>query len=193
MKLETGNIYSFHYRRYKNDPNPLVLILYQDKDICHALNFHYLSKNLSEELITMIAKMATQKIKNKPMYELYHNWMKRNIPGVIQNAYRTYKPQHITSVKRLTRGYWGINSFINYMNEKEKHLTLTKVQERLKDKINKFKKATYNKPKKEKRKINLDKLQDYIIQYVNQVDDLIKQTKSKDESIYTKLYKDLNK
>jgi hypothetical protein len=191
MKLETGNIYSFHYRRYKNDPNPLALILYQDNNICHALNFHYLSKNLNEELILMIAKMATKMIKTESMYNLYHNWMKRNIPGVIEKAYRTYKPQHITSVKRMTRGYWGIQSFINFMKEREAHLDLTTVQKRLAEKIKKFKETERKKP--EKKKVNLNKLQNYIIKYVEQADELVKEHREKDKSAYTKRHQDVKK
>lgn len=181
--LETGNIYSFHYRRFTVDPNPLVLVLYCDDDICHAINLHYLPKPLSEELIDMIAKIAIKNVKLYSMYHHYHNWMKKNIPHVIKHAYRTYKPNQMTSIHQVTKGRWGIKSFIDYQKEKEKHLTLSKVQERLSTKINKEKK------KKVPKKINLNKLEEHIMNYVNEADDLIQKAKTKDESLYTKLYK----
>jgi len=184
MILKIGNIYSFHYRRYKVDPNPLVLVLYCDKDICHALNFHYLSKELNEQLIHMIATLAVKNNKDIDTYNLYHNWMKRHIPAVIRNAYRTYKPNQITSVKKVTNGYWGIKTFLKEKEEKEKHLKTTQVQERISKKINKKKAETLA-----NKKLNLNKLQDYIINYVNYVDKLIKENRKEDKSIYTKLKK----
>lgn len=183
-KLETGNIYSFHYRRYKTDPNPLVLILYHDKDICHALNFHYLKANLTIQLIKMIADFAIKNSKKISMYQHYHNWMKRYIPGVIKNAYRTYKPNHITSVKQVTKGNWGIESFVNYIADKEKHLTKTKVQERLSKKL-----RTEKTKEIEGKKININKLENYIINYVDTAEDLIRKSREKDQSIYTRVHK----
>jgi len=138
-KLSAGNIYNFHYRRYKHDPYPMVLVLYCDDKLCHALNFHYLIENESDELIHMIAALATRSMKSRSMYTHYHNWMKRNIPGVIKNAYRTYKPNHITENKQITRGYWGVQTFVAELRKKTKPQQLTAVQKKLAEKLNKRK------------------------------------------------------
>jgi hypothetical protein len=180
-KLNTGNIYSFHYRRYKQDPNPLVLVLYCDNDICHSLNFHYLPKKLNNKLIHMIARLALKQLKTRSTYALYHNWMKKYIPDIIKRAYRTYKPNQMTSIKRITYGYWGITSFLKYIDKQEEHKKLSTVQERLSKKINKQKTKKITKQKK----INVEKLDDYIKNYVNAIDIIIQSGRTEDLSKYT--------
>lgn len=183
-KLKVGNIYSFHYYRYQVDPNPLVLVLYWDKEICHALNFHYLKDKLTAELIQMIAMFAIKKSKNISMYQHYHNWMKKYIPSVIKHAYRTYKPEYITSIKQVTEGAWGIDTFIKHINQKEKYIVKTKIQERLSKKINQEKVNVFK-----NKKINLNKLENYIINYIDEAEKIIQKSRKENQSLYTRLHK----
>lgn len=186
MKLEAGNIYSFHYSNYKDDPNPLVLVLYCDDEICHALNFHYLGKTYTQELINMICLIALKFLNMKSMYAHYHNWMKRNIPGVIRHSYRTYKPKHIKSVKRLTVGYWGINTFLQEYNQATKHKKLTAVQEKLSKTINKKKSDAIV---KQKTKIDFGEMCKQIDRFVDRAEEVYQSGKKEDLSKYTFLNK----
>lgn len=183
-QLKTGLIYSFHYRRFKNDPNPLVLVLYCDRRICHAINFHYLKGNYNIQLIHMIASIASKTLKMKSMYAHYHSWMKRKIPGVIARAYRTYKPQHITGVKKITKGFWGVESFLKSL-KKPKHLKLTEVQKRLIEKINKKKAERIKKQEFKKTKITPKQLEENIKNYVRKMDKILESLRKKDKSKYT--------
>lgn len=181
--LNAGNIYSFYYKRYKHDPSPLALVLYCDATICHALNFHYLfTKNLNDDLIHMIAALATHNIRLYSMYSHYHNWMKKHIPGVIENAYRTYKPKHITEVKQITRGYWGITTFLNQVRAKNKHLALSSVQKRLSQKINAAKALKF-KREAAAAEMNIDTISAAIEHYVNYMDSLISEARAEKEEM----------
>ena len=186
MKLEAGNIYSFHYSNYKEDPNPMVLVLYCDEEICHALNFHYLGKTYTQELINMITLIALKFINTKSMYAHYHNWMKKNIPGVIRHSYRTYKPKYIKRPKKLTAGYWGINTFLNEYNNATKHKKLTAVQTKLSKVINK-KKA--EKIIKEQSKIDIEEMIKQIDKFVERAEQVYQSGKKEDLSRYTFLNK----
>ena len=177
MKLESGTIYSVHYRRYKVDPKPLILVLYSNKHICHAINLHYLHGKYSKQLIHMIAAIATKVIKFSSIYNHYHGWMKRYIPGVIKRAYRTYKPQHMTSIKPITKGYWGITTFLQEGQPKK----MTTVQKRLSEKIN------IEKSKKiQTKQKSIQQLEKDITAYVDKIEAILS-TRKEDQTKYTKI------
>jgi len=187
-KLEAGNIYSFHYSRFQTDPYPLVLVLYCDDDICHALNFHYLGKSYTQELINMITQIAIKSIKLDSMYSHYHNWMKKKVPGVIRHSYRTYKPSFIKSPQKLTSGYWGIDTFLKEYHDKYNHNKLTKIQTKLSEKINK-KQAQAFKKRKEEGVFNIQKMIEEIDLFVANADKIIQEGRKEDLSKFTFLNK----
>jgi hypothetical protein len=187
-KLETGNIYSFHYSRFQVDPYPLVLVLYCDSDICHALNFHYLGKTYTQELINMITQIAMKSIKVDSMYAHYHDWMKKKIPGIVRHSYRTYKPSFIKYPKKLTNGYWGIDTFLKEYQKTQQHPKLTKIQNKLLEKVSKQQTKDFNKIKQEG-VFNIEKMINQINQFVENSDKILQEGRKDDLSKYTFLNK----
>lgn len=183
MKLQTGNIYSFNYREYKHDPHPLVLVLYCDDKICHALNFHYLNVEYTDQLINMISMIALRYMNTHSMYSHYHNWMKKKIPGVIRHAYRTYKPQYISHTVQITNGHWGLQSFMSVVKQL-KAKQLTTLQKRLTSKINQEKSTSIQNEKKD---FDINLLSQNINNYVSQIDAILSKSRKEDQSKYTRL------
>lgn len=185
-QLKEGLIYSFKYNNYKKDPNPLVLVLYSDQRICHALNFHYLHGDLNMQLIQMISRVASKKLRIKSMYAHYHHWMKKNIPGVIRVAYRTYKPNFMSGVQQITSGFWGTNSFMQSMIGRRK-LKLTETQKRIAEKIDK-KKLKEGELYKEKVTRKLSYNPQNIENYVSLMNKIVQEGKKTDKTKFTYAY-----
>lgn len=112
MKLNTGCIYKIDYAGYRIDPSPLTLILYSGKKYTHGINITYLSKGLSNQLIEIIAKIATTQIKANDAYDLYHSHLKKKIPSVIRIAYRTYFTNKIKNPIFVSNGYFNTKDFL---------------------------------------------------------------------------------
>ena len=118
MKLEKGAIYRFKYVNYTTDKFPLAIILHSDSQYTHALNLNYLPKQLKEQTIEMIALLATKKLKyfskdnDLKSYELYHNYIKRQLPKVIRFAYRKYFTHLIRESSKVSSGVFNNKAFI---------------------------------------------------------------------------------
>lgn len=117
MKLKRGYIAYFRYRRYHKDPYPLALVLYVGDELIHCLNIHYLSQNLTDDLVEMIVKVALKRLKSQDQYRFYHNYMKRYLPNVIKASYRTYKPGYITDVVIVSKGFEMTAGFLNALKK----------------------------------------------------------------------------
>ena len=120
MKLKAGNIYKIKYTRYERDPYPLILVLYVDDDFVHAINLNYLTTALTDKVIEMVAQIAQKQLKFTNMYQHYHGWMKKKLPLVVRNGYRTYKPKSIANITSVANGYWGTKNLLTSILPKEK-------------------------------------------------------------------------
>jgi len=138
MSLQKGWIYNFRYARYRNDPQPLALILYADKRIAHAINISYLSPILANDLIDMLIMIATNKVSGRIIkgldgedtYELYHSYMKYKLGAIIKKAYRIYFIKSIRDLRPVSRGF---NETTNYLSDMK---TITApIQKIIKEKI----------------------------------------------------------
>lgn len=118
--LRKGHIVYFNYKNYHKDPNPLALILYADHRYVHCINLHYLSSNLSDELIEMIALIAGKWLDGSNTYHLYHKHMKQYLPAVLRAAYRTYKPQHIHNHVYVSKGFNAVKSILEFLKDRAK-------------------------------------------------------------------------
>ena len=144
MKLKAGNIYLFKYFRYKQDKQPLVLVLYhgmntlKDKatlhgkpqeihhEIIHGININYLKDDLTEELIDMMVKIAMKELNAKDMYRFYHTYIKRNLLPIISKAYRIYLVNSIGNPVPVSRGYNETRNFLlNMITSKKETYRVT--------------------------------------------------------------------
>ena len=112
MKLKPGNIYKIKYNKYERDPYPLILVLYEDKHLVHAINLNYLTPALTNKVIEMVAQIAQKQLKFTNMYNHYHGWMKKKLPLVIRNGYRTYALKSIGRTTVIANGYWGAKNLL---------------------------------------------------------------------------------
>jgi len=112
MQLKRGYIAYFKYSRYHKDPYPLALVLYADDKVLHCLNIHYLSKDLTDELVEMIARVALKRLDARDAYRFYHNFLKPKLPHVIQKCYRVYKTPHIQNAVIVSYGFETSRRFI---------------------------------------------------------------------------------
>ncbi len=137
MKLKRGLIYYFEYGRWHEDPYPLALVLYAGDTLVHCLNLHYLDGQLNDDLIAMITKIALGKLDARDQYKFYHSYMKRRMPGVIKNAYRTYKPGYIRNVVVVSNGFEITQAFLEKLRKfaKVKHLTKKKIETQIKKEV----------------------------------------------------------
>ena len=90
MKLNKGWIYSIYYSNWREDPNPLVLVLFSGKDKTHCLNLTYLSPALTERVINMLGLLATKKLsyrknirRHKPCAQAEKNRCRNNPSAII--------------------------------------------------------------------------------------------------------------
>lgn len=100
--FKKGCIYRTRYRRYKHDKTPLILVLYADKTIVHALNINYLNTEYIDEYIQFLGKYFKIITGRYSAYSFYHKYMKRGVHNVIKKAYRTYKPDAFSSKSKIT-------------------------------------------------------------------------------------------
>jgi hypothetical protein len=126
MKLLKGCIYRFKYQGYHSDKFPMALILYSDNLKTHALNLNYLRPHMRNEVIDMISKLATSKLrvnhrskkeeeilfKGSDTYQLYHMYLKRKLPQIIRFAYRTYHTHLILNDQIVSKGFWHMRTFL---------------------------------------------------------------------------------
>ena len=113
MRLERGFVYRIKYSQHKNDPFPLVLVLYADKDKAHCINFNYLNNKLTNRLINIITDVATKRTNSENAYAFYHRHLKKLIPAVIKVAYRTYFTSKITNAQKVTEGFYQTKGFLS--------------------------------------------------------------------------------
>lgn len=111
-KLERGKIYRIRYSNYRQDPFPLILVLYTDKTKCHALNINYLSQRLTNQLINVISDVATKKVNGSNAYSFYHRHLKKVIPTVIKYCYRTYFNEKIVNPRLVSEGFGQTRNFL---------------------------------------------------------------------------------
>ena len=102
--LERGHIYHFIYKGYKHDPVPLVLILWAGDGVVHGINVNYLPKDIRENLVDMLAKMAMGFVDWRDAYNFYHSYLKHKAPRMIRLSYRTYKDSLIKGITYVSVG-----------------------------------------------------------------------------------------
>lgn len=126
MKLLKGCIYRFKYQGYHSDKFPMALVLHSDTRITHALNLNYLRPHMRNEVIEMIAKLATSKLRVNhrskkeeetliqagDTYQLYHMYLKRKLPQIIRFSYRTYHTHLILNEQLVSKGFWHLKTFM---------------------------------------------------------------------------------
>ena len=83
-----GSIYHGSYMNWKTDPNPLVFIMYSDREYTQGINIHHLNYADKEWLKSLIASLAVKNdiINGFVLYQLIKN--KRH--SIIDTAYRKY-------------------------------------------------------------------------------------------------------
>lgn len=134
--LRKGHIVYFNYKNYHRDPSPLALILYADDKIVHCINLHYLSSSLSDELIEMIALIAGRWLDGNDTYKLYHRHMKQYLPGVLQAAYRTYKPKHIHNHVYVSKGFNAVRYILTFLKDRAKPQKINIIKTQIQKEIN---------------------------------------------------------
>lgn len=162
VKFKAGNIYRIKYRRYERDPFPLILVLYSKKNIIHAINLNYLTPALTDKVIEMVAQIAQKQLSFNNMYDHYHGWMKKKLPQVIQNGYRTYLTDNITSNTIVANGYWGTKNLLTTLLPKKQ---VTKVLK------NKIKKQVTKQQDKRHKDLDLKTLDEKLKAYVKAMSD----------------------
>jgi len=121
MKLKKGHIYLMKYFHFKNDKEPLILVLYhgrnaKNKHLVHGLNLNYLSTQANNQVIDIIYQIMNKKIDFTDEHSFYHNYLKRNAPNVIKKSYRTYTTDQIGSPKEISRGVNASTDLLRKMN-----------------------------------------------------------------------------
>jgi hypothetical protein len=120
MRLQTGQILWFEYKKFHEDKHPIALILFDadQNDNVHAINLNYLPNDLNKNVIDMIARIASRQLNAKDIKKLYHEYMKNRLPGVIARGYRTYKRSEIKNVKLVSNGFNESLSFLHKFKTK---------------------------------------------------------------------------
>ncbi len=146
MKMHAGHIYLMKYFHYRNDKEPLILVLYHGmdrnkdvskrKEVVHGINLNYLSNSnkLTDQVVDFIIQVATKQIKSNDAYQLYHNYIKHKLPKVIAKAYRTYDCRYIGTPIPISKGFDETTTFIKNLNNAQKHNTKD-IKQRIKAKI----------------------------------------------------------
>jgi hypothetical protein len=121
--LEDGEAprWNFKYDKYKNDPNPDLLLLGSYKNnntnnnLVGGINLHYLSKDAIEDL----SKVLPQIMQGNNLYQRYHIGL-RLLPDVFDNYYRTYNANYVRGVKKdvLYPKYGYMKTASNWLKKK---------------------------------------------------------------------------
>lgn len=142
-ELKTGSIYLVKYREYKQDPNPLILVLYpgtmanfntaKPEELMHAINLNYLQAGMAKDVYRLVAMVATKQLSASKMYKLYHEYIKYNLSSAIRNAYRTYHPNKIIHPKLVSSGFKESLTLVNKLSisiqrKEEKIIDLVKAK-----------------------------------------------------------------
>lgn len=170
--LKRGFICYFRYNRYHKDPHPMALILYADDKILHCLNIHYLSKDLTKELVEMIADVALKKLDARSAYRFYHNTLKIKLPHVIQKCYRIYKIEHIQHVVVVSNGFDTTKKIIDGFKLNPPVLK-EKVKKRVQKEIDRIK-DTKKSPKELMSAMSSIQIVDDIDEYFNKIKSIAK-------------------
>ena len=107
MKLKTGTVVLFRYNKYREDKNPLALILH-DSDKhgnVHALNLNYLPQRLTTQVVNLIMKIIEREIRTDDMRRFYHDYLRGQLNPVVSRSYRTYKKSEIKSARVVSHGF----------------------------------------------------------------------------------------
>lgn len=122
-RFKVGCIYLTRYRAYKQDPSPLILVLYpgtiadfhtaKSATLMHAINLNYLRGGMIDSVMRFVAMVATKQLSARDMKSLYHDHIKRELNPAIRNAYRTYDPAKITSIKLVSKGFGESVAFLD--------------------------------------------------------------------------------
>lgn len=120
MHLKTGSIVWFRYHKYREDKTPIALILFDHdrNNNVHAINLNYLPNDLTQQVINMIALIASKELDAKDMKQLYHYYMKKRLHPIIRRAYRTYKKTEITHPKLVSTGFNEMLTFLHKFKTK---------------------------------------------------------------------------
>jgi hypothetical protein len=117
MLLKRGRVYDFRYGRYKEDFNPMVLVIYSDSKDTMGINLHYLTKvetkgykyryqasdvvqeNLErwkmgkfKYLWEFLESETIKHLSSKALYEVF----KVKFPLIPKNCYRHYKNEFLS-------------------------------------------------------------------------------------------------
>lgn len=138
-KFEAGCIYRAKYLNYHIDKYPLILILHANDSYVHAINLNYLPKQLKEEVIDLIAMVATKQLPGSDTYKLYHNYIKSKLPRVIRFAYRKYFTYMFKDPVQVSKGFWHIKNFlwhIKKFDNNDKQKVIVSVRKAIKEASN---------------------------------------------------------
>lgn len=87
-----GRVYKCVYTNYKNDPRPLLFILYSDAFYTHGINVNYLG-GMQRTMMQMILYMRKS---NKPLTgSIMYEFLKMRAPGIPELAYRMYFTRYL--------------------------------------------------------------------------------------------------
>lgn len=87
-----GRVYKCVYTNYKQDPRPLLFILYSDAFYTHGININYLG-GLQRTMMQMILNMRRS---NKPLTgSIMYEFLKMRSPAIPQIAYRMYFTRYL--------------------------------------------------------------------------------------------------
>lgn len=187
MKLKRGYIAYFKYTRYHKDPYPLALVLYvaekeefdqvtkqtKKRELVHCLNIHYLSKDLTDELVNMIANVALKTLDARDMYQFYHDHMKKNLPNVIKSAYRTYYSDHISNISLVSRGFEASRGFIEALKQVNKKPTEQKIIHQVTKEIENVKESKKT-PEEIEKEMSASQIYKNVEEYFNKIKSIVK-------------------
>lgn len=105
-----GCFYHGSYQRWKTDPNPLIFIMYSDRNYTQGLNIHHMSYADKEWFKSLVASFAFNhtKIDGYSLYQM----LKQRRYTIVQTAYRKY----FTNMLNLKMVSGGINPELNNFN-----------------------------------------------------------------------------
>lgn len=134
MNIKKGYIYWFKYTKYRTDPQPVVLILWPGdyslsgpKSLVHGINLNHLSKDLTDDVVRMVTKIASGALSGSNTRYLYYNYMKQKLHPVIKRAYRTYLPNAIRGIKTVSNGFHETVKVVKGLQAKNKPVIIKKL------------------------------------------------------------------
>jgi len=148
-----GRVFRFNYPRYRVDRRPRVLTLGKWRNprtknvlVC-GINLNYLSSLEIEELRKALGEILAQK-NLKRRYAVGS----RLLPGIFQNAYRTYRADSIINVSKETLRKWPTEKAREKETRRRKWMDMSP-EERKAEYIRRARKALATKAAKKKEEL----------------------------------------